>query len=114
MLRRVKVEPSNTTTFSEPGVEYFFQIWRSCVAFSTEIRPHQAAGSSSLSDAPAGRDATLECCHVLPHAGARELDQLGLGLEPKGDGSTIVDLCVTDPPYADAVMYHELTEYFIA
>jgi adenine-specific DNA methylase len=51
---------------------------------------------------------------VLPHAGSRELDQLGLGLEPKGDGSTIVDLFVTDPPYADAVMYHELTEYFIA
>jgi hypothetical protein len=24
------------------------------------------------------------------------------------------DLFVTDPPYADAVMYHEITEFFIA
>ena len=24
------------------------------------------------------------------------------------------DLYVTDPPYADAVMYHEITEFFIA
>ena len=24
------------------------------------------------------------------------------------------DLWVTDPPYADAIHYHEITEYFIA
>jgi putative DNA methylase len=27
---------------------------------------------------------------------------------------TISDLFITDPPYADAVMYHEITEFFIA
>lgn len=30
------------------------------------------------------------------------------------DIGTLIDVFITDPPYADAVNYHELTEYFIA
>jgi len=30
------------------------------------------------------------------------------------DINQIQDIFITDPPYADAVHYHEITEYFIA
>ncbi|MGI3899889.1 MAG: anti-phage-associated DUF1156 domain-containing protein [Janthinobacterium lividum] len=33
---------------------------------------------------------------------------------PARDFDTAADLIITDPPYADAVNYHEITEYFIA
>jgi len=37
-----------------------------------------------------------------------------LVIEPASAVSRASDLFVTDPPYADAVVYHELTEFFIA
>jgi putative DNA methylase len=33
---------------------------------------------------------------------------------PARDLQTACDVWVTDPPYADAILYHEITEYFIA
>jgi putative DNA methylase len=33
---------------------------------------------------------------------------------PAADSTVICDLWITDPPYADAVNYHEITEFFIA
>ncbi|NPD66270.1 DUF1156 domain-containing protein (plasmid) [Lichenicola cladoniae] len=37
-----------------------------------------------------------------------------VGVEPAHDVHTISDLYITDPPYADAIHYHEITEFFIA
>jgi putative DNA methylase len=34
--------------------------------------------------------------------------------QPAREVATYSDLFITDPPYADAVMYHEITEFFIA
>ena len=50
---------------------------------------------------------------------------LRFGADPAGDGSTVrpadakipyddSDVWITDPPYADAINYHELSEYFLA
>jgi putative DNA methylase len=33
---------------------------------------------------------------------------------PASEVATVADIFITDPPYADAVHYHEITEYFIA
>jgi putative DNA methylase len=33
---------------------------------------------------------------------------------PAQDAATVSDLYITDPPYADAIHYHEITEFFIA
>jgi putative DNA methylase len=40
----------------------------------------------------------------------------GVHVEPRSavDCRTISDIYVTDPPYADAINYHEITEFFIA
>jgi len=37
-----------------------------------------------------------------------------LEIAPASDVRTVNDLYVTDPPYADAIHYHEITEFFIA
>jgi len=47
-----------------------------------------------------GRGASIKCVSVVTSAA--------------GDFKKDADLFVTDPPYADAVHYHEITEYFIA
>jgi putative DNA methylase len=33
---------------------------------------------------------------------------------PAGNTSILCDIWITDPPYADAIQYHEITEYFLA
>ena len=33
---------------------------------------------------------------------------------PASELAHLADMWVTDPPYADAIHYHEITEYFIA
>ena len=38
----------------------------------------------------------------------------GIRCQPASLMSTPADIFITDPPYADAVNYHEITEYFIA
>lgn len=35
-------------------------------------------------------------------------------VSPVGDICRAADLWITDPPYADAIAYHEITEYFLA
>ncbi len=42
------------------------------------------------------------------------LDKISVRNKPSNDLDCISDLWITDPPYADAVMYHEITEFFIA
>lgn len=37
-----------------------------------------------------------------------------LRIAPAADVTSVSDLYVTDPPYADAIHYHEITEFFIA
>ncbi|MFB1488424.1 MULTISPECIES: anti-phage-associated DUF1156 domain-containing protein [unclassified Thiocapsa] len=77
---------------------------------SGRIKPPVLHLGSMLQQAETQRCSVVTCSH----AGPRELGRLGLEFGPERDGNTIVDLFVTDPPYADAVMYHEITEYFIA
>ncbi len=40
--------------------------------------------------------------------------RVSVNSKPAEDIQDVVDLYITDPPYADAVHYHEITEYFIA
>src|SRR5699024_4514986 len=37
-----------------------------------------------------------------------------VGAHPADQIATQCELFITDPPYADAVLYHEITEFFIA
>jgi len=42
------------------------------------------------------------------------LEPLGIVNEPASSIAHSIDIAITDPPYADAVNYHEITEFFIA
>jgi len=60
------------------------------------------------------------CQTLLPVAqmdleGGRECrPPLGIACGPASEWATTADLFVTDPPYADAVRYEEITEFFIS
>jgi hypothetical protein len=54
-------------------------------------------------------EAFLPPTTALPLSGRCEIR-----VTPAGDLQTACDVWATDPPYADAILYHEITEYFIA
>ncbi len=58
--------------------------------------------------------ATLEEAFLPPTAGSALTSRCEILVTPARDVQTACDLWVTDPPYADAILYHEITEYFIA
>jgi putative DNA methylase len=58
--------------------------------------------------------AMLEEAFLPPTAGSALPGRCEILVTPARDIHTACDLWVTDPPYADAILYHEITEYFIA
>jgi adenine-specific DNA methylase len=54
-------------------------------------------------------EAFLPPTTALPLSGSCEIRVM-----PAKDVQTVCDMWVTDPPYADAILYHEITEYFIS
>jgi adenine-specific DNA methylase len=58
--------------------------------------------------------AMLEEAFLPPTAGLALTGRCEIDVRPARDVQTDCDLWVTDPPYADAILYHEITEYFIA
>lgn len=71
-------------------------------ALNTNVQ-YGVKGSAYLATYQAGNDATptKESCLHVTASDARQV-------------SSVADVFITDPPYADAINYHELSEFFLA
>ncbi len=57
---------------------------------------------------------TFEDAFLPPTKGFPVIGPSKLAVAPASDLKGASDVWITDPPYADAILYHEITEYFLA